>query len=445
MLRELGSPSTGILGRILEFLKNKIQPSDFSAFNQLARRTTDLSFRLEQELKECFHGVDQFLVDQREGNPVSSYGQQERILPATRTLPLWSTVELAWETAKQTLNLLLGVSSEIHKALGTLETASQTELEDTLSDISGLHRRFSEISSFFDEFVNESDMKPDHIYWAEISSFNGHLSLHICPLTIGTLMENHLWHEKASVILTSATLTTSGSFDYLRQRLFADEADELALGSPFDYENAALLYLVNDISEPSDGANYQRAVEQTLIQLSKMTRGRLLALFTSYAQLKRTAQAITPALSTAGIQVYVQGEGASANMLLENFRAAAQAILLGTRAFWEGVDLPGEALSTLVIVKLPFDVPTDPIIAARAETFDDPFTEFSLPEAILRFRQGFGRLIRTHSDRGVVAVLDRRLLTKSYGKAFLDSIPDCTRNIGSMHDLPANAARWLNL
>ncbi len=170
-----------------------------------------------------------------------------------------------------------------------------------------------------------------------------------------------------------------------------------------------------------------------------------MALFTSYAQLKRTSKAITPALLKNDIFVYEQGEGSSANTLLENFRGAERAVLLGTRSFWEGVDIPGEALSVLVIAKLPFDVPTDPIVAARSETFDDPFSEYSLPEAILRFRQGFGRLIRTASDRGVVAVLDRRVITKRYGKQFIDSLPQCRLKVGPMGDLPGSAARWLNM
>ena len=181
------------------------------------------------------------------------------------------------------------------------------------------------------------------------------------------------------------------------------------------------------------------------MRLAKATGGRMLVLFTSYAQLKRTSQAITRLLANDDILVYEQGEGASPNTLLETFREAERAVLLGTRAFWEGVDIPGEALSVLVIVKLPFDVPSDPIVAARSETFDDPFNEYSLPEAILRFRQGFGRLIRTQSDRGVVVILDRRILTKRYGKAFIESLPECKLKVGSMADIPAAAARWLNL
>jgi DNA polymerase-3 subunit epsilon/ATP-dependent DNA helicase DinG len=203
--------------------------------------------------------------------------------------------------------------------------------------------------------------------------------------------------------------------------------------------------MVKDIPEPSDTSNYQRSMEQSIVRLAKATGGRMLVLFTNYAQLKRTSQNISGPLSEAGVLVYEQGEGASPNTLLETFRESDKAVLLGTRAFWEGVDIPGQALSVLVITKLPFDVPTDPIVAARSETFDDPFNEYNLPEAILRFRQGFGRLIRTQSDRGVVAILDRRILTKRYGKLFMDSLPTCNVKIGTMAELPQAAARWLNL
>jgi DNA polymerase-3 subunit epsilon/ATP-dependent DNA helicase DinG len=161
--------------------------------------------------------------------------------------------------------------------------------------------------------------------------------------------------------------------------------------------------------------------------------------------LKNTSQAIGPALADHGIMIYEQGEGASPHTLLESFKNAEQAVLLGTRSFWEGVDVPGEALSVLVIVKLPFDVPSDPIIAARSETFEDPFHQYALPEAVLRFRQGFGRLIRTETDRGVVVILDRRVLTKRYGQVFISSLPDCTKRVGPIQDMPREAVTWLNL
>lgn len=202
---------------------------------------------------------------------------------------------------------------------------------------------------------------------------------------------------------------------------------------------------MNDIPEPNERYKYQKAVEHGLIQLCKATAGRALILFTSFDQLRRTSRAISPVLAKLDITVYEQGVGASPHSLLEFFRNTDNAVLLGTRSFWEGVDVPGEALSILVIVKLPFDVPSEPIVAARAATFDEPFYEYSLPEAILRFRQGFGRLIRTQSDRGVVVILDRRVLSKRYGHMFIKSLPQCTVHSGPLSDLPTKAAQWLNI
>jgi DNA polymerase-3 subunit epsilon/ATP-dependent DNA helicase DinG len=442
LLKELGGSSSGILGRVLTQLKALLRPSDFAGVHQAVERLTDLGFRADYDFKQFFQAVYGFLEAMREGQPMGTYSQQVRIIPATRNQPAWMDVEVAWDATHETLNLLLNLAGQFHKDISGLGEMMPEDLEDALGSLATAHRRLAEADGYLSSLASDPD--ESFIYWAELQPNGGRMALQIAPLHIGPLMEQYLWHEKASVILTSATLTTNGEFDYIRSRLNADEADELVVGSPFDYESSALLYLANDIPEPSD-PSYQRAVEQAIVNLAKATGGRMLALFTSYAQLKRTSQAITPALAEQNIQVYEQGEGASANTLLETFRLSERAVLLGTRAFWEGVDIPGEALSVLVIVKLPFDVPSDPIVAARSETFEDPFSEYSIPEAILRFRQGFGRLIRTQSDRGVVAVLDRRLLTKRYGKMFIESLPECAKKVASLRDLPTTAARWLNL
>ena len=187
----------------------------------------------------------------------------------------------------------------------------------------------------------------------------------------------------------------------------------------------------------------QHVLEQTLINLCRAVDGRTLVLFTAYAQLRRTSNDIGPELAKAGITVFEQGEGVSPSALLQTFRNTEKAVLLGTRSFWEGVDIQGDALSVVVIAKLPFNVPSDPIVAARSESFDDAFGEYSLPEAILKFRQGFGRLIRSRSDRGLVVIMDNRVTTKRYGQQFLNSIPKCTRCTNSVHDLPKLAQKWL--
>ncbi len=443
MLREIGGINSGLVGRLLTLVSHALQPSDFAALNMGAHKLSDLFFRVENDFNDFVHAMDLFLEDLREGQPVSNYGQQTRIVAATRTQPAWSEVEIAWDNANTSLKAALALVDEFHKAIGDSIDDPQEDIEDTLSSLASVNRRLSEAEDTLNKLVLEPDER--NVYWVEIQPNTYRLVFQSAPLNVGPMMEQYLWHEKNAIILTSATLTTNSEFEYIRSRLNADEAEELVLGSPFDFESSTLLYLVNDIPEPGEANAYQREVEAALIRLAKATNGRMLALFTSYAQLRRTSTTIGPALAESEIQVYEQGEGASTNTLLETFREADKAVLLGTRAFWEGVDIPGEALSVLVIVKLPFDVPSDPIIAARSETFDDPFSEYSLPEAILRFRQGFGRLIRTQSDRGVVVILDKRVLTKRYGRQFIDSLPGCTTKVGTVIDLPKAAARWLGM
>ncbi|HBY07716.1 MAG TPA: DNA polymerase III subunit epsilon [Chloroflexi bacterium] len=446
LLRELGGSKSGILGRILTITHATIPPSEYAALDRRIEQATDQAFQMESLIGTFFNTLDEFLFELREGREVGGYGQQERIVEATRTQPAWLQVEVAWEDTQALIRSLLKSLEQVAHTIVDISQAGFGEvedLEDAYNNLTNVFRRVDEVFTNIEALVFEP--QPERIYWAEVRPNGRGLTLQAAPLHIGPLMQEYLWHQKQSVILTSATLTAAGEFDYMRSRLAAEDAYEIALGSPFDYENSTLLYIPDNIPEPGDRFGHQRAIEQALIQLCRATNGRTLVLFTSYAQLKQTSHAIGPALADAGIVVYEQGEGASSTALLENFKSAEQAVLLGTRSFWEGVDVPGEALSVLVIVKLPFDVPSDPIIAARSETFDDPFQQYALPEAILRFRQGFGRLIRSETDRGVVVVLDKRVLTKRYGQLFITSLPPCTRRVGSLANLPREAVTWLNL
>jgi len=443
LFRELGGPKSGALGWLLEAIQGLVSPEDAASIDHLVQSITDYTFRLQSMVTQFFSTVEGFLYEQREGRQLGMYAHQERVLPATRVQPAWADVELAWDELSHTIEPLLDMLGRLVQAVTEVLELLEEGDEELFGTLSNLFRRLDEFNINMNALVFEPD--PERIYWVETNANNWGLSMNAAPLHIGTMMQRYLWNEKSSIILTSATLTTAGEFDYIRSRLYAEEAYELALGSPFDYETATLLYIPNDIPEPSDRHGHQRALEIGLQNLCRETGGRTLVLFTSYDQLRRTSKAISPILAKQDILVYEQGEGASPHSLLESFRTAERAVLLGTRAFWEGVDVPGEALSVLVIVKLPFDVPSDPIIAARSETFEDPFYQYALPEAILRFRQGFGRLIRTQYDRGVVAILDKRVLTKRYGRAFLESLPECTTKIGPLASLPRTTSQWLNL
>ena len=440
ILKELGGSTAGLLGSVLSVCRGALSAAEYGSIEQRVSRVTDAAFRLQQLVREYFNALVSFATANSGADPQSTYASQLRILPATRTQPGWDELEIAWDANRETLGLLMKPLAEIHDAVAAVSGRGVDEAQDVHSDLSNAYRRLTEVETNVSAMMSKPS--PDQVYWVEARPNGAYISLNAAPLRVGPLIEKVLWHEKSSVILTSATLTTHGEFQYLRGTLGADEADEIQLGSPFDYESSTLLYVANDMPEPNSHP-YQQALNQALISTARSTGGRLLALFTSYAAIRRTAQAITTPLSRDDIMVFEHGDGASPNMLLESFKSTDRAVLLGTRSFWEGVDIPGTALSVLFITKLPFDVPTDPLIAARSELYEDPFMEYYLPEAILKFRQGFGRLIRTASDRGVVAIMDRRVLSKQYGRLFLESLPRCTSRQGPTANLAREASRWL--
>jgi ATP-dependent DNA helicase DinG len=441
LLRDHGGVRSGLLGQVLAALRPVLPPEQVGLAHKAIEAISDRSQTCAEISIRLFAAIDDFLARRREGQPVGPYGHQFRLTPGARTLPDWSEIEVAWDELRRPLGEVITRLNELGESLEHLVSTGSDLGDDLALAVRSAGRNLSEILINLDRMIFEPDAQM--IYWIDQNPLQSRLALHAAPLEVGPLIERYLWHEKDSVIMTSATLTTAGEFDYIRRRLGADEADELAVGSPFDYENATLLYLINDIPEPADRHGFQSSVERGLIQLCQATHGRALVLFTSYDQLRRTARAISDPLGANGILVYEQGEGASRHALLESFKSSDQAVLLGTRSFWEGIDVPGAALSLLCLIRLPFDVPSDPIFAARSETYEMPFDQYAVPEAILRFRQGFGRLIRTKSDRGVVVSFDRRLLSKRYGRAFLDSLPACTVRAGRLADAPAQAARWL--
>lgn len=440
-LREVGGPRAGLLGRVVTATRGGLAPAEAGWFEREAIRAHDQATTALALGRHFFDAVAQFLEEQRDAVGGSEYTVQIRVTQAARKQPYFEQVQMSWEELRGALASLTESLSRMARALADVDEAAIESALDLASAAGTAARYVGALVTNLDGLVMKPE--PGMIYWAEAQANGDRLALHAAPLHVGSLVEKHLWHAKQTVVLTSATLTTAGDFDYLRDRLNADEADELALGSPFDYARSTLLYVATDVPEPNVRPQHQKVVEKTIIDLCLATRGRALVLFTSYAQLRQTANAIRGPLEQAGLAVFDQSDGSSRTFLLDSFRTTGGGVLLGTKSFWEGVDVPGEALSVLVIVKLPFDVPSDPIVAARSETYDQAFSQYALPEAVLRFRQGFGRLIRTRSDRGVVAVLDGRIVRKEYGRAFLDSIPACTRRQGPAANLPHEAARWL--
>jgi ATP-dependent DNA helicase DinG len=256
--------------------------------------------------------------------------------------------------------------------------------------------------------------------------------LRATPIEVGPLLRELLFDRVRAAVLTSATLAVDGGFQYLKSRLGIDSTEELLLPSPFDYDRQAVLYVPRRMPDPASPAFVDRAAEE-VARLLAVSRGRAFVLFTSYANMHAVAQRIAPTLP---YPLLIQGDAPKAT-LLETFRTTPGAVLLATASFWQGVDVPGDQLSCVIVDKLPFASPADPVVGARIERLrnrgSQPFAEYQVPVAVLMLKQGLGRLIRTAADRGVLAVLDSRVLQRAYGRRFLDSLPPARL----VHDLEA--------
>ncbi|NLO05218.1 MAG: hypothetical protein GX131_05245 [candidate division WS1 bacterium] len=362
----------------------------------------------------------------------------------------WQVVGEAVETARSLLDIIDDALGEIAEELAEGAERGSPE-SDLAAEAAGARAAIGDLSSAIGALMDD-EPGAGYVLWAETVKRRWGDFWRLCaaPIDVGPALQRAVYDRRASVVMTSATLTVDGDFDYMRRRLGLDRLEtplrELSVPSPFHYEEQLLLCVPHDI--PTSGQEgREEALAEALLDIAQVAEGGTLLLFTSRAQMDRLFGRIRAQLAEMDLSPICQYVSGPRNWLLQQLRERPNTVLFGLKSFWEGVDVPGSALRCVVIVKLPFAVPTDPIVQSRCELAasrgHDGSRDYYIPETILGFKQGIGRLVRSATDQGVVFVLDNRLVTRRYGQRFFDSIPQCRFLVESFEECLQEAERWL--
>jgi ATP-dependent DNA helicase DinG len=371
----------------------------------LSRIEHDYVLQLRNQVASVRQAVDTFFT-----RILEEFGKKDRVLRFYKPIAMDNSIYIPMK--------------ELHESLKTFEGMLQTEEERV--EVTAAANRCMEFNNTLTAFLNQH--LNGYVYWLEITEKKrfSRVVLQGVPINAAEELQDQVFSKIDRVVLTSATLTTHKGFEFIQERIGFEPKEESILDAPFDYPNQALLYTSGDLPEPSEEmGKYASAMAKRCGELVEITEGRTFILFTSYALLHQVFDRLRHLSSH--LQLLKQGEIPTGQMI-RRFKETPS-VIFGTNSFWQGVDIPGEALKSVVITKLPFDVPSEPLTEARLEDLRqrsiDPFSHYQIPRAIIQTKQGFGRLIRKKSDTGIVSILDSRIVRRGYGKQFIASLPPC--------------------
>lgn len=439
-----------VSGRLLRYGRKKVRTGLLASIYEKIQSAHEIPAALAQQaITHCSHLIDLAAMITTEGEVFFARVENIRTQhpdkpPTLRFSPDRQRSDL-WQPARDAQKNLIGAIGETLSALNIFvedckqieesALAGREEIVRDLTAAAAVLRQFSDDLTFTMSAENE-----EYVYWLEkISHRENDVALKAAPISIGRLLLERLYANKRSIIFCSATMTVNNKFDFLKNRLGlsllpVEKLQELNAGTPFNYRQQCRIFAPTFLPEPGEkGGSYTNELEKLLVDVFRQTHGRALALFTSYEMLSHVFHGLAKDMVNDGIKILAQGQSGSRKNITAIFQRDIHSVLLGTHSFWEGVDVVGESLSCLIIARLPFAPVGEPLNEARCEYIEknggNAFMQYSLPNAVIKFRQGFGRLIRHHNDKGVVIVADRRIISKRYGINFQNSVPCPTQEI----------------